>query len=812
MAVIANLTVKLQAQIAEFQSEFREATKSAEKFQSEFGGIATKASAFGNIIASGAIAAVAGLKHLASEVIDNASNIVDLSNKTGLAMRTIQEFQHVADQTGTTVDAFTNAAFKLGTNLAGGGKSVVNAVERLGLSFAQLKSLSPDEQFNRIAKALSEMENPQERNRIALELFGRQAKDILPAIAEGYERLKASAILAGDEQIKAIDRTAEAWDRFVRGTKTKAIDIAGSIILVGESAIESKKGFDQFANNLQFGGFAAAIAATAAQMKGAADDAERMARAVKNAPKIGEISFGAPGTGSQRPNQFGNVDTEAELRRWGIANDKVTKSVDAHSEAIKRLSDRLSGADLQQKASDLAEAFNRLGAQRNTPIVIQNTAAAALDLFNAGAKLTPELFNIIIEAGRLGDLLPKVNVGMDGLAGVGRDVTREINAANQAIIDMAEIMNSVKFTEGIGNLSGIGQQIGQLAIPEPLPPTFWDQLFDVRGPSLTQSAQFAADGIISSLANAITTGDWSQFAANLKNSLSQFIGSAIASVVPIVGPLLQPLFAALAGKAIDLFSGLFDRNRGRDLVESFAESMGGFDALQAQFAEMGAEGDRLWRLLTQGVGRNNPDQARRAIDEVTRALEAQKQKQKEAGDASVEAARKIKDSQDAATSALRGRLSELSAEYDRLFDSIKNEAPEEVMGVIESQTRERMAAIREEQVETQNALERVLQSLEDSFAGIGQAAIDAARVIQNAFNGITPPNFSTGGSGGGGSSAPSVSFDSNTGTTTFAPTGSMPSPTTSTTTVILEMDSYQVAEAVVPQIPGVVQRYGLAGA
>jgi hypothetical protein len=811
MAVIANLTVKLQAQIAEFQSEFREATKSAEKFQSEFGGIATKASAFGNIIASGAIAAVAGLKHLASEVIDNASNIVDLSNKTGLAMRTIQEFQHVADQTGTTVDAFTNAAFKLGTNLAGGGKSVVNAVERLGLSFAQLKSLSPDEQFNRIAKALSEMENPQERNRIALELFGRQAKDILPAIAEGYERLKASAILAGDEQIKAIDRTAEAWDRFVRGTKTKAIDIAGSIILVGESAIESKKGFDQFANNLQFGGFAAAIAATAAQMKGAADDAERMARAVKNAPKIGEISFGAPGTGSQRPNQFGNVDTEAELRRWGIANDKVTKSVDAHSEAIKRLSDRLSGADLQQKASDLAEAFNRLGAQRNTPIVIQNTAAAALDLFNAGAKLTPELFNIIIEAGRLGDLLPKVNVGMDGLAGVGRDVTREINAANQAIIDMAEIMNSVKFTQGLKGLE-LPEGIFNLTIPEPLPPTFWQEFLGLQGPTLAESARFAADSLVGALSDAIVTGDWDQFKASLRDTFAQFAGSALAAgvnlLVPGLGTLLQPLFSALADK----FVGLFDRNRGRDLVEAFAESLGGFDALQARFAEMGAEGDRLWRLLTQGVGRNNPDQARRAIEEVTRALAAQEQKQKEAGDAAVEAARKIKDSQDAATSALRGRLSELSAEYDRLFDSIKNEAPEEVMGVIESQTRERMAAIREEQVETQNALERVLQSLEDSFAGIGQAAIDAARVIQNAFNGITPPNFSTGGSGGGGSSAPSVSFDSNTGTTTFAPTGSMPSPTTSTTTVILEMDSYQVAEAVVPQIPGVVQRYGLAGA
>jgi hypothetical protein len=793
MAVIANLTVKLQAQIAEFQSEFREATRSAEKFQSEFQGIATKASAFGNIIANGVTAAVGGLKSLAISVLDNASNIVDLSNKTGLAMRTVQEFQHVAEQTGTTVDAFTNAAFKLGTNLAGGSKSVVAGVTALGLSFKELQAQSPDEQFNQIAEALGRMEDPQERNRIALELFGRAAKDVLPAIAEGYRTMADAAAVAGDAQLRVLDALGDAWAKFVRDSQTNAAQFAGSLVLAGKAIREG--GFlDAIKLGLATGDPLKGLVALGTQF-GAVEAAAN--KAAEGNKKVGKSL----------------TDMLADLDKSTAAQKRAQSTTDAYANSVKTLADRLSGAALTGEVRKLTDAFNSLSeSQRTTPVVMERTAAAALDLFNAGAKLTPELFNIVIEAGRLGDLLPKVNVGMDGLAGVGRDVTREINAANQAIIDMAEIMNSVKFTEGIGNLSGIGQQIGQLAIPEPLPPTFWDQLFDVRGPSLTQSAQFAADGIISSLANAITTGDWSQFAANLKNSLSQFIGSAIASVVPIVGPLLQPLFAALAGKAIDLFSGLFDRNRGRDLVESFAESMGGFDALQAQFAEMGAEGDRLWRLLTQGVGRNNPDQARRAIDEVTRALEAQKQKQKEAGDASVEAARKIKDSQDAATSALRGRLSELSAEYDRLFDSIKNEAPEEVMGVIESQTRERMAAIREEQVETQNALERVLQSLEDSFAGIGQAAIDAARVIQNAFNGITPPNFSTGGSGGGGSSAPSVSFDSNTGTTTFAPTGSMPSPTTSTTTVILEMDSYQVAEAVVPQIPGVVQRYGLAGA
>jgi hypothetical protein len=66
-----------------------------------------------------------------------------------------------------------------------------------------------------------------------------------------------------------------------------------------------------------------------------------------------------------------------------------------------------------------------------------------------------------------------------------------------------------------------------------------------------------------------------------------------------------------------------------------------------------------------------------------------------------------------------------------------------------------------------------------------------------------------GGSTGG--ARPRVSFTgSGGGGTAVVPVGSLPSPESGSTTVILEMDSYQVAEAIVPQIPGVVQRYGLA--
>jgi hypothetical protein len=86
MATVANLTVRVSAQIAELQTEFREANRSAEQFRKEFEGVATRASAFGNIIAHGVNFAVGALSDLARSVLENASTITDLSQKTGLAI------------------------------------------------------------------------------------------------------------------------------------------------------------------------------------------------------------------------------------------------------------------------------------------------------------------------------------------------------------------------------------------------------------------------------------------------------------------------------------------------------------------------------------------------------------------------------------------------------------------------------------------------------------------------------------------------------------------------------------------------------
>src|SRR5262245_28371900 len=106
------------------------------------------ASKLGTIMAGAfTVTAITGA---ASEIMNYAGHIADLSSQTGLTTKTIQEMQHAANLTGASLENFTNAAFKLGTNIAGGGESVVNGLNQLGLSYAQIRSLSPDEQFNLI--------------------------------------------------------------------------------------------------------------------------------------------------------------------------------------------------------------------------------------------------------------------------------------------------------------------------------------------------------------------------------------------------------------------------------------------------------------------------------------------------------------------------------------------------------------------------------------------------------------------------------------------------------------------------------------
>jgi hypothetical protein len=104
---------------------------------------------------------VKALVGFGQDLIATAGALTDLNLKTGVSIEQLQRWAFVGAQAGVSTEQFADAAFKLGVKLAGGSGSVRDAVEKLGLSYEQLKAMSPDDQFNTIVRALEAMEDPQ---------------------------------------------------------------------------------------------------------------------------------------------------------------------------------------------------------------------------------------------------------------------------------------------------------------------------------------------------------------------------------------------------------------------------------------------------------------------------------------------------------------------------------------------------------------------------------------------------------------------------------------------------------------------------
>jgi tetratricopeptide (TPR) repeat protein len=88
-----------------------------------------------------------------------------------------------------------------------------------------------------------------------------------------------------------------------------------------------------------------------------------------------------------------------------------------------------------------------------------------------------------------------------------------------------------------------------------------------------------------------------------------------------IGGAIVPGWGHVIGGAAGAIAGwIRSGGQGREEVEKFADSMGGFDALHKKLMALGKEGENLWIKLTQGVGKNNPQQAVQVINQVTTAL------------------------------------------------------------------------------------------------------------------------------------------------------------------------------------------------
>jgi hypothetical protein len=149
------------------------------------------------------------------------ASVDDLSKRTGVSAQTLQAYQFAAEQSGVSVETFGKGIQKLGINLGEaqtGNKSAIKSFADLGLSVRDLAQLSPEQAFEKVAAAISQLPNPAQQAAAAVSLFGKSGAELAPLFAEGAGFLaemrtqaEGLGLVLGDTQVQNLAQLDDSF-------------------------------------------------------------------------------------------------------------------------------------------------------------------------------------------------------------------------------------------------------------------------------------------------------------------------------------------------------------------------------------------------------------------------------------------------------------------------------------------------------------------------------------------------------------------------------------------------------------------------
>ena len=231
---IGDALLKLRVDKKDFDRDMKGIGASIKKHQRAIGiGMAAMGAA---ILAAGAMS----VKQFASM----GDEVQKMALRTGFSTEALSELRHAADLSGTSLASLEKASKTLSGAILDAGfglETYVRAFEKVGLTYEQLKPLSPEEQFIAVMEALAGVTDESERAALAADLFGRAGTQLLPMLADGTEGLAAMRQEAHDLGIvfdqEAANKAAAFNDAL---TKLKG-SVSGIMMEVGSLLVDALK-------------------------------------------------------------------------------------------------------------------------------------------------------------------------------------------------------------------------------------------------------------------------------------------------------------------------------------------------------------------------------------------------------------------------------------------------------------------------------------------------------------------------------------------------------------------------------------------
>lgn len=201
-----------------------------EKLASKFDGI--NASVGNAILGIGAIA-TAFIK-CSKDVAVFADDLLTLSSTTGIATDELQKLQYAADFVDVSVDTMSGSMTKLTSQMSkarDGSKEASEAFKKLHIRITDGQGALRDSNdvFYETIDKLGKIKNETERDALAMQVFGKSAKELNPLIEQGSKRLKElgdeaenlGLVMSEEELAKAgqLNDALERMDKVATGLK-----------------------------------------------------------------------------------------------------------------------------------------------------------------------------------------------------------------------------------------------------------------------------------------------------------------------------------------------------------------------------------------------------------------------------------------------------------------------------------------------------------------------------------------------------------------------------------------------------------------
>lgn len=782
-----------------------------------WGNVATQVSSIATAF-SGLASAAGGLALGAAvkDAIDFTSHLEDLSAKTGTSVRDLQKLNLAGELVGVSLDQVSTAITQMQNRLVAGNPQALDAMGKLHLSVDALLDMDPGTAMNTLADAMGRLPDPADRTRVAMELFGKSGAALLPML---------------NGQLKAVGETMERTG-----------------LLISDAAVEGGDALDDFATIATVAFRKIVVEGLALQRLGndmRALGSLRNFFGGDNTPTTpgAPTMFTAGNGGPLAPEKISAKEAAAIERELTAEYKRQVAERKAAAEAWQKVNDQISGKAAIASANDWMKHLKDVGgvtkltddATKNLTTTLNEAMVAYGKLGGVAGKASNEMLAVWAGLQKANTLAPGIvqNIQESTLAAMAMQDWAKAQVA--PTIGRLGMPNDHGPQLMIPDLPGIVQEmslatltINQDAIQKaPLAVSPFRQAFSQLGkdlPGIIFGALQGGGSVFESIAagfGAILARQFDSALAKVGGKFSELslgnkalgvAGSVISGGLAVndatsgnmsgakrigkgaltgaaAGMKFGPWGAAIGAGAGALYGAIKNMfgAEGRSNVKDFAASQGGFDKLHQELNKLGKEGEKLWIGLTQGVGRNNPEQAAAAIKNITDAMDAHARSPqgiaeanyKTTADMQAEAqsavdvwqymassgkysADVVQQAWDAANAALiasgdkqalaaqaaNQAISELDGKINGLKASFANEAPEEVMGVIEEQARAQVKALEEQRA----AAEANIDSIKDKM----QPLVDGGIKIPIDFWVRTgPPGMPTGSAASDSSSAPS---------------------------------------------------------